>query len=70
MPLMLVALLVSYSRIYVGVHYPLDVFMGALLGGICGMVNWEIKNQAAVMLDRVRHRFCPRGDQVTKDIRN
>ena len=26
------ALLTSYSRIYVGVHYPLDVFCGALLG--------------------------------------
>lgn len=28
----LVALLVSYSRIYVGVHYPLDVLAGAIIG--------------------------------------
>src|SRR5574340_684299 len=26
------AALVSYSRVYVGVHYPLDVFAGILLG--------------------------------------
>jgi len=45
-PLMAVALLVSYSRVYVGVHYPLDVFSGALLGGICGGFSWVMKGQA------------------------
>ncbi|HHZ65969.1 MAG TPA: phosphatase PAP2 family protein [Flavobacteriales bacterium] len=30
------ALVVSYSRIYLGVHYPLDIVMGALLGGVTG----------------------------------
>ena len=30
------ALLVSYSRIYLGVHYPLDVTCGGLLGFLCG----------------------------------
>jgi undecaprenyl-diphosphatase len=31
------ALLVSYSRIYLGVHYPLDILGGAILGIIIGI---------------------------------
>jgi undecaprenyl-diphosphatase len=27
-----IAFLVAYSRVYVGVHYPLDIFAGALIG--------------------------------------
>jgi len=32
------AALISYSRIYLGVHYPADVFCGALLGTLIGML--------------------------------
>nr|WP_299345877.1 phosphatase PAP2 family protein [Allomuricauda sp.] len=35
-PLALWALLVAYSRIYIGVHYPLDVATGILIGLIFG----------------------------------
>ncbi|MGL4956916.1 MAG: phosphatase PAP2 family protein [Bacteroidales bacterium] len=34
--LIFIALTVAYSRIYLGVHYPLDILCGALLGAIIG----------------------------------
>lgn len=41
--LMLWAVVVSYSRIYVGVHYPLDIVVGGLLGfAIAWVVNRQL----------------------------
>ena len=45
-PTMLIwAAVVSYSRIYLGVHFPFDVFCGAILGAVIGIsigktFNW------------------------------
>ncbi len=45
LPFMLLwAALVSYSRVYVGVHYPGDILGGAILGSIVGIfVFWLMK---------------------------
>ncbi len=37
LPLLLLAAAISWSRVYVGVHYPLDVLAGALLGVAVGL---------------------------------
>ena len=37
-----VAVLVAFSRVYVGVHYPADVTAGALLGVIAGLIVWGL----------------------------
>ncbi len=42
------AALVSYSRIYLGVHYPGDIIFGALLGVLAGLFTywlWELANK-------------------------
>ncbi len=40
--LLFVAFLVAYSRIYIGVHYPLDVVSGMAFGSLVGMVFYFI----------------------------
>ena len=36
------AFLSSYSRIYVGVHYPGDILAGAVLGVLIGLIFWKL----------------------------
>ncbi len=36
------AILYSYSRIYVGVHYPADILIGASFGIISGLVGFQV----------------------------
>jgi len=40
-----VALMVSTSRIYVGVHYPSDVLVGCILGGLCALIVLVAENK-------------------------
>lgn len=36
------ALLMGYSRIYIGVHYPLDVLSGFIFGGLSGFMFYKL----------------------------
>lgn len=51
-PAFIIAVLVAYSRIYVGVHYPSDVLGGAYLGVVTGGCIIAVHNRAARYLTR------------------
>lgn len=56
------ALLISYSRVYVGVHYPSDVLAGAVLGLAVGWAG--VRSRAPLL--RLKHRRplrTPKGTQ-------
>jgi undecaprenyl-diphosphatase len=36
------AALMTYTRIYLGVHYPGDILVGAIAGIICGWLGFRI----------------------------
>lgn len=38
------ALVMGYSRIYIGVHYPLDVLVGFFVGGFTGLMIYRLRH--------------------------
>ena len=41
-PLYLWAFSIAYGQVYVGVHYPLDILAGGLLGIVCGWIVYRL----------------------------
>jgi len=58
--LFLWALLLCYSRIYSGVHYPLDILGGALLGWLLGVMFYKM------MMFIENHFFIARPPKIEK----
>lgn len=54
------AILISYSRIYSGVHYPLDLLGGAVLGWFLALVFYKI------LLFLENHFFIARSPKITR----
>lgn len=41
----LLAVLMAFSRLYVGVHFPSDVLVGTCVGLLCSQIAWVISNR-------------------------
>lgn len=55
-PLLLFAMVVGFSRIYVGVHYPYDVIFGAFLGVICALIILKYEN--SILYSKAARIIC------------
>ncbi len=44
-PIFAISILMAYSRLYVGVHYPTDVIAGALIGAVIAFISVFIVNK-------------------------
>jgi undecaprenyl-diphosphatase len=56
-PWVIVALLTGLSRIYVGVHYPSQVFLGWMLGVLCAYGVLKVGTFGSRLLQRRRERW-------------
>ncbi len=54
------AVIISYSRIYIGVHYPLDIIGGALLGWLLGWFFYKL------LMFIENHFFIARSPKIGK----
>jgi undecaprenyl-diphosphatase len=52
-PLLAFATIIGFSRIYVGVHYPLDVVFGAAVGIISALIVLKIEEN--IFVDKITH---------------
>lgn len=51
-PIFVIAILMAYSRLYIGVHYPTDVIAGILLGTAIALISIFIVNKICSVWNR------------------
>ena len=55
-PALVIAFLIAWSRLYVGVHFPTDVLGGILLGALSGVIAVAVTKIINSSIEEKRHR--------------
>jgi undecaprenyl-diphosphatase len=55
-PLLALAALIAFSRVWLGVHYPTDVIVGAALGAVIALVLWHLSIRGSTAARRDHNR--------------
>lgn len=55
-PLLALAVLISFSRVWLGVHYPTDVLAGAAIGAAIALAAWLLMTRGVGRASRARAR--------------
>lgn len=55
-PVIIFALLICFSRLYMFVHFPTDVLFGAFIGALLGVFSWFIVNVAYRVIEKQNYQ--------------